>query len=467
MLVLLVFYPGEQIKAASEQEGLYFITKEKSPVYDNSTGKLVKIADVSAGQTFKRIRDYGNWHEISIGERKGYIHEKSTNFTQSIDLTLFKEVESVGKLKLKADAKVYDNRTKKLIQFATLSKGQTIEFTDDLGSWYGVLIGGRKGYIHEKFASEIDETVRITFAGDAMMDWSVKSTIAKKGPDYPFLHVKKELSSSDLGIVNLETAVTTSATKHPNKQYNFKSDPASLSGLKNAGFQLVSLANNHTLDYQVGGLRDTLSYLKKYKLDYMGGGINSTEAYAAKSYKIKEKTIKILAFSRVLPEYSWVATSSKPGLANGYDLSLINRSIKKEKQSADYVFVYIHWGVETNRKPEAFQRQWAKAMIDSGADGVIGSHPHVLQGFEVYKNKPIAYSLGNFLFPDYVKGDKAQTALLHLDIKNKEIEMSVTPYKIYKDQILPLTNEQKQDVWGELEKISYSNIKIINGKITF
>jgi poly-gamma-glutamate capsule biosynthesis protein CapA/YwtB (metallophosphatase superfamily) len=455
------------MKAASETDSLYFITKEKSPVYDNSTGKLVKIADVSAGQAFKRIRDYGNWHEVLIGERKGFIHENSTHFTSSIDLTLFKEANSRGKIQLKADAPIYDNRTKKLIQFATILKGQTIQYTDDLGSWYGVQIGGRKGYIHEKFPSEIDETVRLTFAGDAMMDWSVKTTIAKKGPDYPFVHVKKELSTSDLGIVNLETAVTTSLTKHPNKQYNFKSDPASLSGLKNAGFQLVSLANNHTLDYQVSGLRDTLSYLKKYKLDYMGGGLNSTEAYAAKSYKIKGKTIKILAFSRVLPEYSWVATSSKPGLANGYDLSLINRSIKKEKQNADYVFVYIHWGVETNRKPEVFQRQWAKAMVDSGADGIIGSHPHVLQGFEVYKNKPIAYSLGNFLFPDYVKGDKAQTALLHLDIKNNEIVMSVTPYKIYKDQILPLTNEQKQDVWEELESISYSNIKMVNGKITY
>jgi poly-gamma-glutamate capsule biosynthesis protein CapA/YwtB (metallophosphatase superfamily) len=468
--ILLWFTPYHQVNSielkTNAKETSYFITKQNLPIYDNSTGKLIKIAEIKSGHTFKRLRDYGNWHEISFGSLKGYVKEESTVFTSSVDKGLFKTQKAIGKIKIKGNAPVYDNRTQVLIQFATILKGQTIEYTHDLGNWYGVLIGGRRGYIHHSLVNEIDENVRLSFAGDAMMDWSVKTTIAQKGADYPFIHVKKELVSSDLGIVNLETAVTTSSNKTP-KQYNFKSNPVSLTGLKNAGFQLVSLANNHTLDYQTTGLRDTLTNLKKYKLDYVGGGLNSAEAYAAKTYQLKGKTIKILAFSRVLPDYNWVATASKPGLANGYDLSLINRTIKNEKKNADYVFVYIHWGVETKRTPEAFQRQWAKAMIDSGADGIMGSHPHVLQGFEYYKGKPIAYSLGNFLFPNYVKGDKAQTTLVHLDIKGKNISMVVTPYKIYKDQIIPQGEKDKQRVWKELEKISYGTIKIVDGKILY
>lgn len=453
-------------KDAMTEDQKYFKTKGNLPIYDNSTGKLVKIGEVKTNQVFSRIRDYGNWHEIALGMRKGYVYEKSTSFVPLDKSVLFKSEPSIGTLKLKVDADVNDNSTKKLIPFATVLKGQILEYTQKMGNWYGVNIGERKGYIHKNMVEEIDQTVRLTFAGDVMMDWSVKNTVKQKGADYPFVHVKKELASSDLGIVNLETAITNTANKYP-KQYNFKSDPASLAGLKNAGFQLVSLANNHTIDYQTTGLRDTITNLKKYKLDYIGGGLNASEAYASKSYELKGKKIKILAFSRVLPDYSWVATTSKPGLANGYDLSLMNKAIKKEKQNADYVFVYIHWGIETNRKPEAFQRQWAKSMIDSGADGIVGSHPHVLQGFEYYKGKPIAYSLGNFLFPNYVKGDKAQTAVLHVDIKNNNIMMSVTPYKIYKDQIIPQSEKEKLAVWKELQLLSYSNIKILNGKISY
>ena len=314
-------------------------------------------------------------------------------------------------------------------------------------------------------AEQLEKSIRITFAGDAMMDWSVKETVKQKGPDYPFIHIKKELTSSDLSVVNLETAITNEGVKVP-KEYNFRSDPNSLSGLKNAGFQLVSLANNHSFDYGQSGFTDTLANLKKYQLDYMGGGANKEEAYGAKTYSIKGRSIKVVAFSRVLPDFSWLATDTKPGLANGYDLTLIQNTIEKEKKDADFLFVYIHWGVETKRSPEAFQRDWAKTMIDSGADGVIGSHPHVLQGFEYYKGKPIAYSLGNFLFPNYIKGDKAQTGILHLDIQKDNIEMSFVPFKIIQDQIIVQNEQEKQVVWNELQTLSYGEVQINNGIIS-
>ena len=173
-----------------------------------------------------------------------------------------------------------------------------------------------------------------------------------------------------------------------------------------------------------------------------------------------------MAFSRVLPDYSWVASDTKPGLANGYDLSLIESTIKKEKPNADFLFVFIHWGVETKRNPEPFQREWAKKMIDSGADGVIGSHPHVLQGFEYYEGKPIAYSLGNFLFPNYIKGNAAQTGILHIDIHKEEMKMTFVPFRIMHDQIVKQSDQDKQAVWNELQGLSYGGLTIKNGDIS-
>ncbi|MEH7336117.1 CapA family protein [Neobacillus drentensis] len=310
----------------------------------------------------------------------------------------------------------------------------------------------------------IKEPIRLTFAGDTMFDWSVKQTVKQKGADYPFEFIKRELASSDLSVVNLETSITTGGTKQ-RKQYTFRSDPIALSGLKNAGFQLVSLANNHSLDFGLQGFTDTVANLKQYQLDYVGGGMNKDEAYSAQSYSIKGKIVKILAFSKVLPDFSWVATASKPGLANGYDISLINRTIQTEKEDADYLFVFIHWGIETKRSPEPFQREWAKLMIDAGADGVIGSHPHVLQGFEYYKDKPIAYSLGNFLFPNYIKGNAAQTGVLHLDIKNEKIGMTFVPYRISNDQIVKQNDREQLTVWNELQRLSFGDLQIKNGMI--
>ncbi|WML31591.1 CapA family protein [Neobacillus sp. OS1-32] len=309
-----------------------------------------------------------------------------------------------------------------------------------------------------------NEPIKLSFAGDVMFDWSVKQTVRQKGPDYPFVNIKPELASSDVNVVNLETSITTGGNKQ-DKQYTFRSDPQALSGLKNAGFQLVSLANNHSLDFGQSGFADTIANLKKYRLDYVGGGLNKQEAYSARTYMIKGKTVKILAFSRVLPEGSWVATAIKPGLASGYDIHLMEETIQNEKAAADLLFVFIHWGIERNRSPEPFQRDWARNMIDAGADGVIGSHPHVLQGFEYYKGKPIAYSLGNFLFPNYVRGNAAQTGILHLNIENEKIGMSFVPFRIYQDRIVPQTAAEKNYVWRELQGLSFGRLQIQNGSI--
>ncbi|MNQ97654.1 Capsule biosynthesis protein CapA [compost metagenome] len=108
-----------------------------------------------------------------------------------------------------------------------------------------------------------------------------------------------------------------------------------------------------------------------------------------------------------------------------------------------------------SNRPEPWQREFAKLMIDAGADAIIGSHVHVLQGFEYYKGKPIAYSIGNFLFPDYVTGPKADTGLLHLKLNENQIEMSFQPFYIEKNQIIAKGDAYIEKQLAYLQSISY------------
>jgi poly-gamma-glutamate capsule biosynthesis protein CapA/YwtB (metallophosphatase superfamily) len=311
-----------------------------------------------------------------------------------------------------------------------------------------------RSFWKEPIYKHTDPEISIVFAGDTMMDWSIKDTVKTKGPDYPFRYVKEEIEASDYAVVNLETAVT-NHTGVFSKEYNFKSDPIALQGLKNAGFDLISLANNHTMDYEAKGLLDTMHYINTYGLSYIGAGNDSKEAYNSKEVVIKGKKFRFLAFSRVLPSTSWGAGESSPGLANGYNLDLLEEIVSRESKLCDYLMVYMHWGKERSKHPEPYQVNYARTMIDAGADAIVGSHPHVLQGFQYYKGKPIAFSLGNFLFPDYVKGNSAETGLLKINIINGKIGMQFKPYFIKNDTIIKLDPDEEKRILAKLEELSY------------
>jgi poly-gamma-glutamate synthesis protein (capsule biosynthesis protein) len=313
----------------------------------------------------------------------------------------------------------------------------------------------------------MDQQIVLAFAGDILLDGSVKQAIKQKGVDYPFKFVKNSITSADFAVANLENPITYRTKKDTIQIYNFKADHNSINGVKNAGFDLVSLANNHALDYYEGGLLDTIGYLNKAKMPYIGAGKNSSEAFKSHTIIVKGKTIKFLAFSRFLPSSRWHATNKKPGVASAYNMKYVYETIKKEKAQSDILIVYMHWGKEKSSMPLDFQRPQSKAMIDAGADAIVSSHPHVLQGFEIYKGKPIAYSIGNFLFPDYVKGPSAQTGIYKLTIDSKNnITPSFEPFLIKGNQIIPISQKEKEGIWNYLKKISFRanvNKGIISG----
>jgi poly-gamma-glutamate capsule biosynthesis protein CapA/YwtB (metallophosphatase superfamily) len=298
-----------------------------------------------------------------------------------------------------------------------------------------------------------DLDIRILFGGDAMMDWSVKQTIKSKGVDYPWSSIADLVSSSDYAVLNLESSVTTSGSSE-DKQFTFKSDPSSLSGMKNAGFDLVSLANNHSMDYGESGLLDTMDHLEQHGLRYVGAGEDSRSAYSSEKVEINGKVISFLGFSKVLPNGSWYPTNDKPGVASGYQLENMYSLVEREKRTSDYLFVLIHWGNEKELNFTQEQETIAHALIDNGADAVIGSHPHVLQGFDIYKGRPIAYSLGNFLFPDYVTGESAETGMFELRINEEGLDSFFHPMYINQDHIYPSEAENIKERFDKLTERS-------------
>jgi poly-gamma-glutamate capsule biosynthesis protein CapA/YwtB (metallophosphatase superfamily) len=307
----------------------------------------------------------------------------------------------------------------------------------------------------EEATPKEDPEITLTFAGDAMFDWQLRPVVEKNGADYPFQHVKGEIEKADYSFVNLESVFTTREQKVGGQLFWIKSDPSTLQAVKNTGFDLVNLGNNHSLDYLEEGLVDSITHVEKMGLDYIGAGRNEEAAYKPKEVEIKGKKFKFFSFVRFYPDFRWVATKDKPGVPNGYDPNLIIQKINEQKGDADYVIVYLHWGVEKTNTPAPYQKEYVKRMVEeAGVDAIVGSHPHWLQGFEYYNGVPVAYSLGNFLFPDYVNGRSAETGVLTLKAKGDKIDMSFNPYMIRNNQISPIEGKERTKKLDYLQSVS-------------
>lgn len=260
-----------------------------------------------------------------------------------------------------------------------------------------------------------DEIV-LTFAGDIYISDIINSQYNKKGiagilsPD-----LLQEIKQADIAMANQEFPFSSNGKPMKNKQYTFRVEPKLVNILKDMQLDIVTLANNHVLDFGNIALLDTFSTLDRNNIKYVGAGTDLAKAKEPKYFEINNRKIAILGASRVIPEASWNAGNQKAGLLTTYDPTLLIEEIKKAKETSDFVITYIHWGIERKLYPEDYQRKLAKQYIDAGADVVVGSHPHVLQGMEYYKGKPIVYSLGNFIF--YNSIDK--TALLKVTLNDK------------------------------------------------
>ncbi|SDX19165.1 CapA family protein [Paenibacillus sp. CF384] len=300
------------------------------------------------------------------------------------------------------------------------------------------------------------ERVNLSFTGDVLLAASVEKLMLKNGYEYPYAKVLNQLKTPDLMAVNLETPVTLRGTPAENKQYVYKSSPDALPALKAAGIDVVNLANNHTLDQGEEGLLDTIGHLDEAGIPNMGAGRDELEAFKPVLLEAKGISVAFLGLTRVIPVGSWKATKDHAGLAETYDSTRAVAAIKQAKTQADIVVVMVHWGIEREDLPNNDQKRLAHEYIDAGADLVIGSHPHVLQGFESYKGKWIAYSLGNFIFSGMTPDTTKDTGVLDAACNVKgDCSLKFQPMRAVQSQPAPLAGEEGVALLKRMSSISF------------
>jgi poly-gamma-glutamate capsule biosynthesis protein CapA/YwtB (metallophosphatase superfamily) len=237
-----------------------------------------------------------------------------------------------------------------------------------------------------------------------------------------FEKVRKLTVDADIFLVNLECPFTERGEK-VDKNFNFRARPELVAALNASGVDVVSLANNHVMDYGSDGLDDTISTLDNEGIQHFGAGMSLASAREPAIVEIKGVRIAFLGYlflGEQHPEpYEIFATDDQPGAAGHYDdiaelQAMIEEDILSAKEHADHVIPFFHWGREGQADPVPYQVTLAHAAIDAGASAVLGSHPHNVQGIEVYNGAPIAYSLGNFVFGGRWDPPDKRTALLEL-----------------------------------------------------
>ena len=234
------------------------------------------------------------------------------------------------------------------------------------------------------------------------------------GYEYPWTAVAGPLQAADLAFANLECAVSYRGSPVPGKGFTFRGNPAALPAMRGAGFDVVSHANNHARDYGAEALLDTLFHLEANGIAHCGSGADHLQARTPAYLNAGGLRVAFLAYNDV-NYYGWPAGPGYPGVADASEPGRIAAEVSAARQSSDLVVVSFHWGVEKEYNPTSRQRYLARLAVDHGADLVLGHHPHVIQGMELYKGRLIAYSLGNFVFnPGSVQG--TYSALLEVSM---------------------------------------------------
>jgi len=251
------------------------------------------------------------------------------------------------------------------------------------------------------------KSITIVAVGDIMLGGTAEEVLLKEGYDYPFKHVKPLLSNASIVIGNLEGPLTSicNSDMKLDKEYVFRSPAEKVApALKNAGFNLLNLANNHILDYGTQGMHDTSKALKDSGINSVGVGENISQARTGIIMDTANGKVGFLSYSLTFPESFW-ATDTSPGTAFGHKQQIIS-DIKRLKPQTDSVIVSFHWGREKTTELRPYQPTLAHAAIDAGASVVLGHHPHVLQAIEKYNDGLIIYSLANFVFGSYSQDAK-------------------------------------------------------------
>ena len=326
------------------------------------------------------------------------------------------------------------------------------------GSSSGALVQQSNGQTQVKVALETipiiqhkatssDQAVSLLFGGDVTLTNSYSD---KVGRDHQWSFSQlPELREADISMVNLEAPFTQQNQILPGKKFNFKAPIENVQVLQNGGIDIVNLANNHAMDYQGAGLSDTLATLEKAGIQSVGAGTDLTKARRPIVMEVKGQRVAYLGY---YDADLHAATSTTPG-TNPRHNDRVAADIKALRSQVDWIVVNYHWGEELAKYPGDWQIDLARFTVDQGADLVVGHHPHVLQGAEVYKGRPIVYSLGNFIFGGKAVSDY-DTAALKVSLKEQQMKVEFLPVQVRNFQAKVVNGQSGQQILSQITNVS-------------
>jgi poly-gamma-glutamate capsule biosynthesis protein CapA/YwtB (metallophosphatase superfamily) len=314
-----------------------------------------------------------------------------------------------------------------------------------------------------------NQPLTLAFTGDIMMGGSAAHKLKTEGPDSFFTFTGPLIKQADLAMGNLEGPLGTGGDKFLGKKYNFLVDPSAAIGLAHAGFKLLTLANNHTMDFGVEALQSTLKALDDQGLQHAGAGLNESEARKPAWFEMKGHKIAVLAYSLTYPTEYW-ATASRAGCAAASGPDIREDITKARERGADIVVVCCHWGQEKHTRLRAYQPDLAHLAIDAGADAVVCHHPHIWQALETYHGKPIAYAIGNFCFGTLTSISQSGILYLTFGENGRWLGGRITPLNVLNYEVSfaarPMNKKNAEKFYAYLHKLSKNaDLKMVGKEI--
>jgi len=271
--------------------------------------------------------------------------------------------------------------------------------------------------------------VHLVAVGDIMLDRGVGAMIRKRGASYILARVRDQLRAADITFANLESPLSTRGPHAP-KDCVFRADPATVAVLKDGGIDIVSVANNHTLNSGRRTLLDTLDILDRNGILYCGARREKETSWWPVYIEVNGLKIGFMAYTDLSfahGSYNKVAP----------DLSNLKKQVAVADGKCDLLVVSFHWGEEYHRLPTQRQRAVARAAVEAGADLILGHHPHVLEGLAAYRGTPILYSMGNFVF-DQRPGERMESAIFDIEyVERWGWDIKATPVVIPRSRFGP------------------------------